>query len=84
MTDDICKEKHLTIDRRLLGHDVKLKEHDEDIEGLKLDVRDNKKDIGHLCKSISGQTKAIWFLVCLLATTLVGFFIWYIQSLPRV
>lgn len=36
-----------------------------------------------LCKELSGLTTWVKTLVGLLLTSLVGFFFWYIQSLPR-
>ena len=36
-----------------------------------------------LCKELSGLTLWVKTLVGLMLTSLVGFFIWYVQSLPR-
>lgn len=77
MDEKYCKEKHEIIDRRLDDHGNRIR---------RLETSDavNTDRIEKLTNSIDSQTKAIWGLVITLFGTFIGFFIWYIQSLPRV
>lgn len=54
----------------------KITEHGEDITGL-------KTNMVNLVKSMDKLTGAIWGMVGTVIALLVGFVLWYIQSLPR-
>lgn len=76
----LCTERHNHINKTLGEHDKTLKEHGEDISKLYTHDAVNKTNIDALCKNLSGLTKAIWGLVVAVISTLVGFFIWYVQK----
>jgi hypothetical protein len=78
-----CIERHKSIDDKIMRHERWLGEHETKIDTLVKSDAVNSTEIKNLCKSIGSQTKAIWGLVSLIAATLLGFFIWYVQSLPR-
>ena len=79
--EKVCDEKHKGIDMRLDAHDRRLDKHGEEIDSLqKSDVK-NSTQIDNLTNAIGSQTKAIWGLVSTVLVTLIGFFVWYIQTL---
>lgn len=60
-----------------------IQEHEERIRMLEITNTRLAERIDNLCKEISSLTSWIKGLVIAFLTTLSGFFIWYIQSLPR-
>ena len=71
-----CKERFKAIDERLNEGDRLMNEHTPEIAVIKTNV-------ASLIKSINGLTKSLWGVCASLVVTLFGFFVWYIQSLPR-
>ena len=47
------------------------------------DIAVIKTNVASLIKSINGLTKSLWGVCGTIIVTLFGFFIWYIQSIPR-
>lgn len=80
---ELCEKEHKTVNDKLAHHETWLGEHEKKIDTLEKSDATNTNEIGHLCKQIGSQTKAIWGLVVSILSVLIGFFIWYIQSLPR-
>ena len=78
MTDEfhkaLCDSKHDAIKDRLDHHHKWLAEHEEKIDQLDRSDAKNTQAIDNLCEQMSGLTKAIWGLVSIVATALVGFF----------
>lgn len=74
--EDICKEKIKKIDECLQKHEERLDalEHFQ----IRFEVQ-----IENLCKKIESLISSIRNAGIFLMTTLIVFFIWYIQSLPR-
>ena len=68
-----CKERFKEIENRLDLGDRIFTKHTTEIAVLHTNV-DN------LIKSLSGLTKALWAVCATTFSTLLGFFIWYIQS----
>lgn len=73
---EACKERFKAIDDRLNEGDRLMSEHTTEIAVL-------KTNMNSLIKSINGLTKSLWGVCGTILATLFGFFIWYIQSLPR-
>ena len=71
-----CKERFKAIDERLNEGDKLMSEHTTEIAVI-------KANMNSLIKSINGLTKSLWGVCASLVVTLFGFFVWYIQSLPR-
>ena len=71
-----CKERFKAIDDRLNEGDKLMNEHTTEIAVIKTNV-------ASLIKSINGLTKSLWGVCGTIVATLFGFFIWYIQSIPR-
>lgn len=80
MDGKICDERHERIDTRLKEHDVILKEQSNEIAELKTNAAVNTTEIKNLIKSMSGLTKAMWALVTIIGSSLVGFFIYAVQN----
>lgn len=87
---EVCEMKHTRIGEQLDHHNKWLGEHEKKIDGLEKSDATNTNEIKNLCKSIEGQNKkmgnltnAIWGLVTGIFFVLVGFLVWYVQSLPR-
>lgn len=60
-----------------------VQDHEIRIRGLEVTGASRDEKIDGLCEKISDLISAIKWLIACGSTTLVGFFIWYIQSLPR-
>ena len=81
--NELCNEKHKAIDEKFDRHEVWLSDHEKKIDRLDRSDATNTTAIENLCKQIGSQTKAIWGLVTVIMTTLLGFFIWYVQNIKR-
>lgn len=66
-------------------HDYKetLQDHEKRLRHLEENSIRLGERLENLCKELSGLTLWVKTLVGLMLTSLVGFFIWYIQTLPR-
>ena len=80
MDEKICDIKHETIDNKLGHHERWLAEHEEKIDTLTKSDAVNSTEIKNLCSQIAGQTKAIWGLVSIVATALVGLVVYAIEK----
>lgn len=77
---DVCTEKHKRVDERLDGHDNRLNNHSERIKILENSQVKTETIVQNVCKQIATLVKAIWWAIGLTITSLLGFFIWYIQN----
>lgn len=68
------------IEHRLNVQDDSLKDHAKRIDKLEVVQAEANTMIKNLCEKIEGQTKAIYWLLGLGATSLVGFFFYAIQQ----
>lgn len=80
---DVCTEKHKRVDERLDGHDNRLDNHSERLKNLETTQARTEVIVQNVCKQISTLVKALWWFTGIGLTTLLGFFIWYIQNLRR-
>ena len=80
MEDRLCEVKHEQINEKLELHNRRLNSHAEEIETLKISDATNTNEIKNVCKQMSSLTKAIWGLVGMVGTALVGFFFYAIQT----
>jgi hypothetical protein len=88
--ENTCKERRISVDEKIQRHEKWLGEHEVKIDALEKSDATNTNEIKNLCKCIDIQnsrmgrlTTAIWGLVVSVFALLAGFFVWYIQSLPR-
>lgn len=79
--DTICEEKHKSVNEKLEIQDKRLNNHSERIDKLEQYQSKSEVEIRNLCEQIKSLVSAIKWSMGLLITSLVGFFIWYIQTL---
>lgn len=79
--NDLCKHKHERVDEILDNHDSRLSDHDRRIDLLEQFQSRSEVQIMNLCKEIESLVSTIKWSMGVLITTLLGFFIWYIQNL---
>jgi cytidylate kinase len=80
MEQKLCEEKHKNIDGIIKKHEERLDEHDTKIEKLEVNNATNTMAIDNLCIKISDLVGVLKWLIGLGGTSLVGFFIYAIQS----
>ena len=81
--EQVCDERHERIDSRLRDNDGTLREHGNKIGEIERACSRYEANIIHICETLKGLTKSIYGLTTALVVSLVGFFIWYVQSIPR-
>lgn len=79
--DVVCEEKHKYINEKLESHDMRLNNHGDRLEKLEQYKSSSEVEIRSLCEQIKSLVSTIKWSMGLLITSLVGFFIWYIQTL---
>lgn len=77
---EVCEKEHERLDIEFKGIRVRLDKHDETLDRLNRSDATNTQEIKNLCSKIDSLTKAIWGLVAIVATSLVGFFFYAMQS----
>lgn len=80
VSKEMCAKEHKRVDEILVHHENWLGEHETKIDGLSKESTKNSADISNLCKQMGGLTKAIWGLVIMVATALLGFFIYAVEK----
>lgn len=73
MEDELVKH-------RLEVQDTRLNDHSKRLDKLEVTQAESNVMIKNLCEKIEGQTKAIYWLLGLAATSLLGFFFYAIQQ----
>ena len=85
--EDVCKEKHKRIDERLNVQDKRLNNHGDRIDKLEVKTEQyhskTETQITNLCEQIKSLVTTMRWFIALLISSMVGFFIWYIQQLGR-
>lgn len=76
----LCDSKHKSIEDQLDHHERWLGEHENKIDELKTSDATNTNEIKNLCRQMSSLTKAIWGLVVMVGTSLLGFFFFAVQT----
>ena len=90
----LCAEKHKAIDATLERHEAQLSDQGEQLNSIKLASAKTETIVQDLCEQIkelvsamkeqqARLTATLLGIAGVTIVTLVGFFIWYIQSLPR-
>ena len=72
---EVC-DFHEGVKETLQDHELRIRTIEQ--SSIKLAER-----IDHLCQNLNSAVNWIKTLVVMVITTMVGFFVWYIQSLPR-
>ena len=81
MGSDVCNEKHKRIDETLDRHDIRLNNHGVRIDNLERYQSKTEVEIKNLIEQIKALVTTIKWAMGLTITTLLGFFIWYVQNL---
>lgn len=68
------------VEHELKIHDKRINNHSERLEKLEQDNASLKVEIRNLCDNLKNLTKTMQWFMCLAGSTLLGFFIWSIQS----
>ena len=68
------------IKHRLDVQDNRLNDHSKRIDRMEIVQAEANTMIKNLCEKIESQTKAIYWLIGLLATSLLGFFFYAVQQ----
>jgi hypothetical protein len=80
---DICAEKHRRVDDRIDNHETRLNNHGERIDRLEQYRSRAEVQVEQLCKQIKSLVKAMWWAMGLAVSTLLGFFVWYVQNIGK-
>lgn len=78
---DVCTEKHKRIDEKFELHEKRLNNHGNRIDKLEQYQSRTEVKIENLIEQIKSLVTTIKWAMGLTITTLLGFFIWYIQGL---
>ena len=81
--EKICEEKHKRIDEKFDTHEKRLNNHGERIDKIEQFRSSTEIEIRNLIEQIKALVSTMKWFIGLTFTTLVGFFIWYIQQLGR-
>ncbi|ABR48702.1 conserved hypothetical protein, CF-8 family [Alkaliphilus metalliredigens QYMF] len=81
MDNMVCVEKHRSIEQRLNTQDKRLNNHSERIDKLEQHQSRTETKIENLCEQIKSLVTTIKWAMGLTITTLLGFFVWYIQNM---
>jgi chromosome segregation ATPase len=80
MDEKLCVANHKRVDEKIDVHERRLNNHSERIDKLEQYQAKATVQIESLCKQIKTLVTAIWSAIGLTITTLLGFFIWYVQN----
>lgn len=80
MDEKLCVANHKRVDEKIDVHERRLNNHGERIDKLEQYQAKATVQVENLCKQIKTLVTAIWSAIGLTITTLLGFFIWYIQN----
>lgn len=78
---DLCDERRETINGRISKNESRIDKHGERIDSLEQSRAGSDMQMKHLIKEVSNLVSTMKWFMALSGTTLLGFFIWYIQSL---
>ncbi len=81
MDQDVCREKHNRIDECLTRHDKRLNNHSERIDKLEQFESSTRVELRNLIEQIKSLVNAIKWGTGLTVSSLLAFFIWYIQRI---
>lgn len=80
MDEELCKEKHKGIDEKFERHEKWLGEHEGKIDELCKSDATNTQAIKELCAQIASLVTTIRWLIGVVITSLIGFFVFAVQN----
>lgn len=79
--ENVCIEKHKRIDERMEIQDKRLDNHSNRLDKLEQFESSTRIEIRNLIEQIKNLVNTLRWFTGITITTLIGFFIWYIQNL---
>ena len=84
MTDnDICREKHKQIDEKFGTVERRINNHSDRIDKLEQFKSSTETELRNLVEQIKNLVATLKWMITTAIVSLLGFFIWYIQSIAR-
>jgi predicted nuclease with TOPRIM domain len=83
MNEELCLEKHKRLEEKCETHTIRLNNHGERLDKLEQDNASFKVELKSLCDNLKALTSVLKGLIGLGATTLVGFFVYTIETLIK-
>lgn len=83
MLEEVLEEKFKNIDTKDKVQDERLNNHSGRLDKLEQYRERSDEKIENLCKQIESLVSTIKWAMGTLIVALIGFALWYIQSLPR-
>lgn len=80
MDPSVCSERHTNLNETLSRHERRMNNHSERLDVLEQDRSRTEQKIENLCDQIKSLVSTMKWFMGVLVTTLLGFFIWYIQN----
>lgn len=81
MDQDICQERHKTINQCIERQNIRLDNHGKRLDNLEKFESSTRVEIRNLIDQIKSLISTIKWGTGLTITTLLAFFIWYIQRI---
>jgi hypothetical protein len=81
LMENVCIEKHKRIDERMDVQDKRLDNHSNRLDKLEQFESSTRIEIRNLIEQIKNLVNTLRWFTGITITTLIGFFIWYIQNL---
>lgn len=81
MEKEFCEQRHKQIDKTFETHEKRLNNHGDRIDKLEQYKTKSETQIENLIEQIKSLVSTMKWFIGILMTSMIGFFIWYIQSL---
>ena len=80
---DICREKHKQIDEKFGTVERRINNHSDRIDKLEQFKSSTETELRNLVEQIKNLVATLKWMMATAFVSLLGFFIWYIQSIAR-
>ena len=80
---DICREKHKQIDEKFGTVERRINNHSDRIDKLEQFKSSTENELRNLVEQIKNLVATLKWMITTAIVSLLGFFIWYIQSIAR-
>jgi chromosome segregation ATPase len=80
MDEKLCNEKHEEIKDKLKTHETRLNNHSNRLDALEQYKSKSEVQMSNLCEQIKSLVTTMRWFIGVLITSLLGFFVWYIQN----
>lgn len=81
MEKEYCEQLHKQIDKNFETHERRLNNHGDRIDILEQYKSKSETEIKNLIEQIKSLISTMKWFIGMIMTAMLGFFIWYIQSL---